>query len=909
MTEPLMVIKPKIVSILLFIKLIPIALFLALIAGIFGFMLSILAIWGTGQASIADFILPIVIICSLLAILYVFATGYFYKKGLSRTEYRIYPTKLEYIEGYSTIIEKSIKWQNVVEVYLAQGASSRKYNMGYLEIFTATEGKVEGKKLEYIENPEEVYNLVLELTDNKPDEIDEEPLMTLKPHISVFSGYGMPLSHMFAFALWFFPIFSSFMLFILFLLTGFPYFFESAFTPLLIVLIYVIYRMYNNVRTATRTEYRIYPHKVEYFERYGVTELKSFNFGRITEVAVNVSFRQKLRGTGSLFLGTSAISSKLWTRRTGLLLKNIPNALEIYSEFKKIVYENGWTPQTGEKQRYEVEEPQLVLNSRFLFNLEMLRYGIVYLLLGGWLTIGFFVGAIQILLTGLIVEFSILFLIIGSIPMLFFISRFIHRKNLNNSTYKFYSTTQEFYRHYFSISAYFIHYKDIVKVQLNEDLLYDQILGVGDIYLLSSTRPPKNQRISTVGKIIHNIPSARENYERIKALVISKTKGKTVVLKKKDEFIGDEQKLKTCVSCGTDIKRNELFCPQCKVLVSPKTPLKPLKEEFKEPLIVKPKFRLWDVFSSRSGMSSVIISFILSFVFFINFGFAVSIDPLTGIILIAILIYIGLIIFLAITTFSRYSQRSYNIYQKYIEEEDPIWNKKIKSVRYNDVRGLILKRSFPFINQGYGKIRILSRIKKAHFNTLNLSGVGEVYTLVKSLIFSEREIHLVDDEPLLTISPRFKLINRGIGSFLRGLILAIVPGCPILFVLYLILQDLSYFLWLSLLQFVIISALIIMLCLTILDYLKDKLHYQKTVFHIYQTHAEVFSGILSFNESIVPFVDVKEVSLSKNILQRRYDLGTIILDTEAASTKFFDVKDPDTTYMRIKKLVESAKNT
>ena len=91
------------------------------------------------------------------------------KKTYSRTEYRFYPTKLDYFEGFFTTEEKTISYKNVNEVYLRKGVFQKMYGLGTIILSTPATGYQgsgtarSGIKVADIENPDLVYRQVKQL--------------------------------------------------------------------------------------------------------------------------------------------------------------------------------------------------------------------------------------------------------------------------------------------------------------------------------------------------------------------------------------------------------------------------------------------------------------------------------------------------------------------------------------------------------------------------------------------------------------------------------------------------------------------------------------------------------------------------------------------------------------------------
>ena len=91
------------------------------------------------------------------------------KKTYAKTEYRFYPTKLDYFEGFFTTEEKTIGYKNVSEVNLRKGVFQKMYGLGTIILSTPASGfegsgrARSGIRVADIENPDVVYRQVKEL--------------------------------------------------------------------------------------------------------------------------------------------------------------------------------------------------------------------------------------------------------------------------------------------------------------------------------------------------------------------------------------------------------------------------------------------------------------------------------------------------------------------------------------------------------------------------------------------------------------------------------------------------------------------------------------------------------------------------------------------------------------------------
>jgi membrane protein YdbS with pleckstrin-like domain len=90
--------------------------------------------------------------------------------------------------------------------------------------------------------------------------------------------------------------------------------------------------------------------------------------------------------------------------------------------------------------------------------------------------------------------------------------------------------------------------------------------------------------------------------------------------------------------------------------------------------------------------------------------------------------------------------------------------------------------------------------------------------------------------------------------------------------------------------------------------------YAKTEYRFYADRMEYFEGFFVIQQKTIYYRDVREVLLKKGMVQRRYNLGTVILATLASPTdttqpgiRVADIEGPDNLYEEIKSLVRTAR--
>jgi len=94
------------------------------------------------------------------------------KRTYCKTEYKFYPDRLEYAEGFWTAENKTINYRSITEANLRRGVIQRKYGLGTIYLATPATGisqgrAVSGIKIEDIPDCEKIYNTIRELINTK----------------------------------------------------------------------------------------------------------------------------------------------------------------------------------------------------------------------------------------------------------------------------------------------------------------------------------------------------------------------------------------------------------------------------------------------------------------------------------------------------------------------------------------------------------------------------------------------------------------------------------------------------------------------------------------------------------------------------------------------------------------------
>jgi membrane protein YdbS with pleckstrin-like domain len=90
------------------------------------------------------------------------------QKTYAQTEYRFYPDKLDYFEGFFTTEEKSIQYDYITEVNLRRGVFQKMYGLGTIVLSTPATGMVSGRMrsgilIADIPNADRVYSQIKDL--------------------------------------------------------------------------------------------------------------------------------------------------------------------------------------------------------------------------------------------------------------------------------------------------------------------------------------------------------------------------------------------------------------------------------------------------------------------------------------------------------------------------------------------------------------------------------------------------------------------------------------------------------------------------------------------------------------------------------------------------------------------------
>ncbi|MHA2245332.1 MAG: PH domain-containing protein [Candidatus Hodarchaeales archaeon] len=176
--EAPLILKPKFLKLVVFLKAIPGAVFLGIFGGVF---VTVVVSLAAGQAPFGPtsdptttamlFVGGAIVFIILLESL----TIWYRKTALSHIEYRIFPNRIEYFEGFFTVEQKTIKFVDVTEIYLRKGVFQKRNNLGSIFLMSRgmmvpmigmMKGGLPGAMiLRDIENPDAIYQQLKQLKD------------------------------------------------------------------------------------------------------------------------------------------------------------------------------------------------------------------------------------------------------------------------------------------------------------------------------------------------------------------------------------------------------------------------------------------------------------------------------------------------------------------------------------------------------------------------------------------------------------------------------------------------------------------------------------------------------------------------------------------------------------------------
>ena len=171
--QPILILKPTFLTLPFFFKSIPIAVFLGLFGGFGALMISLTT---SGQPLVGGEVDPIATSMFLVGGAGFFVLGFilswlYQRTVINHTEYRIFPDRIEYFEGLFTVEQKTMKLNDITEIYLRKGMLQKRFNVGTIILMTkglmlpmvGMRGKLGGMILHNIKNPDGIYQRLKDL--------------------------------------------------------------------------------------------------------------------------------------------------------------------------------------------------------------------------------------------------------------------------------------------------------------------------------------------------------------------------------------------------------------------------------------------------------------------------------------------------------------------------------------------------------------------------------------------------------------------------------------------------------------------------------------------------------------------------------------------------------------------------
>ena len=161
--EPVLVLRPRFIGWVTVLNVLPIQLFITAWGGGFFGTLSMAAVKGL------DLPLPPWFTFVFFGCLFFFGIPFLVytakKRTYAKTEYRFFRNHLEYVEGFWTAENKTIKYDKITETAMRRGIIQRKYGVGTLFLATPATGFQQGKaasgiRIRDVEEPEKIYEAV-----------------------------------------------------------------------------------------------------------------------------------------------------------------------------------------------------------------------------------------------------------------------------------------------------------------------------------------------------------------------------------------------------------------------------------------------------------------------------------------------------------------------------------------------------------------------------------------------------------------------------------------------------------------------------------------------------------------------------------------------------------------------------
>ncbi len=160
--KPLLCLRPKYKFLPLFLSILPIQVFMTIWSGGFFGGFSHAFIKQTGYFSGLPSYAPFAFFGTLAFLLVPFLVIIPTQKTYKETTYKVYPDRIEYMEGFWSVEKKVVYFKDIREIYCRTGVFQKMYGLGTIVLSSPMTGSTmgvsrSGFKLKDISNPDIMY--------------------------------------------------------------------------------------------------------------------------------------------------------------------------------------------------------------------------------------------------------------------------------------------------------------------------------------------------------------------------------------------------------------------------------------------------------------------------------------------------------------------------------------------------------------------------------------------------------------------------------------------------------------------------------------------------------------------------------------------------------------------------------
>ncbi|MHA1398410.1 MAG: PH domain-containing protein [Candidatus Heimdallarchaeaceae archaeon] len=170
------------------------------------------------------------------------------------------------------------------------------------------------------------------------ESVSDEPLMVLKPTFVLWGNIGGLIIITLFLTLWcagfFGMIISS-------IIAAVSDDFGFNFIPIIVIAIltffgFPIFYKYTKKKAYSKTEYRIYSDRIDYYEGFFTINRKTVLFSNVTQVSMSERLYQQKHNLGTILLSTPALSS-MKGYSSGVKIKDIQSPEKVYKKLREII--------------------------------------------------------------------------------------------------------------------------------------------------------------------------------------------------------------------------------------------------------------------------------------------------------------------------------------------------------------------------------------------------------------------------------------------------------------------------------------------------------------------------------------------------------------------------------------------